>query len=155
CCGSRAEIEASLGAGAHDNRTAGQRGMAMRFLLLLLIALICCGAVAVAVLAWRTGRVRLETPLAAGPPSLPGRPRSAPVGLEMFPDPNAQGTSSEVFIDQRFFDADIFNTAIAFTGPIRDPRSLESLREAVRGRGRRGIAALRKQYDSLGGQAGS
>ena len=33
--------------------------------------------------------------------------------------------------------------------PIRDRGSLPELREAVRGRGRRGISALRAQYDQL------
>ena len=42
-----------------------------------------------------------------------------------------------------------YSTASPFTGPIRDPGSLQELREAVRGRGRRGIAALRAKYDEL------
>jgi hypothetical protein len=42
-----------------------------------------------------------------------------------------------------------YQTACRFMVPIRDPGSLQELREAIRGRGRRGITALRAQYDHL------
>src|SRR5262249_22737410 len=41
-----------------------------------------------------------------------------------------------------------FSTASRYTGAIHDPRSLQELREAIRGRGRRGIAALRAKHDA-------
>src|SRR4051812_27441210 len=127
----------------------GVRGVAMRFVLRFVFAGMCCAILAVGMIAWRTGlEGRGKTPQAVRGTS-EAATSAANIGLETFPDPNAPGTSAQVFIDQSFFDAVIFDTALPFTGPIRDARSLEELREAVRGRGRRGIAALRAQYDQL------
>jgi hypothetical protein len=42
-----------------------------------------------------------------------------------------------------------YEMAVRFAAPIRDPGSLQELRESVRGRGRRGIAALKKKYEQL------
>jgi hypothetical protein len=42
-----------------------------------------------------------------------------------------------------------FGVASQYTGTIHDPGSLQELREAVRGRGRRGIAALKARYEAL------
>jgi len=42
-----------------------------------------------------------------------------------------------------------YATAMRYMAPIRDPSSLEELREAVRGRGRRGLAVLRPKYEKL------
>jgi hypothetical protein len=66
-----------------------------------------------------------------------------------FPDPNAPQSSGRVFLKKSEFDGDIFETALPFMRPIHDPSSLEELRESRRGRGRRGIAALRAKYDQL------
>jgi hypothetical protein len=123
----------------------------MRTLIRFLVAAFCCALVAALAIGWVTiARDRSRTPGAIGqPPAAPAEPSIAHVGLETFPDPNAPGTSSEVFIDQTFVDGDIFTTALPFTGTIKDPGSLAELREAVRGRGRRGLAALRAQFDQL------
>ena len=51
-------------------------------------------------------------------------------------------------IQDRFEDGG-YKTAIAFATSIRDPGSLQQLRESVRGRGRRGITELRGLYDKL------
>ena len=66
-----------------------------------------------------------------------------------FPDPNAPGTSARVVVRRSEFDGDMFDTAVPFMGPIRDARSLDDLRESRRGRGRRGIAALRARFSQL------
>jgi FG-GAP-like repeat/ASPIC and UnbV len=50
----------------------------------------------------------------------------------------------EVALD-RFEDGG-YETAMRFMAPIRDPGSLQELREAVRGRSRRGISLLRADY---------
>ncbi len=68
--------------------------------------------------------------------------------LNTAPDPNAPDASAPV-VKRIDLDGDIFATVLPFTGPIRDPSSLEYLRESIRGRGRRGISALRAQYDQV------
>jgi hypothetical protein len=42
-----------------------------------------------------------------------------------------------------------YSVAMQYMTPLRDPGSLAELREAIRGRGRRGLAALRPKYDNL------
>src|SRR5262249_38806868 len=106
---------------------------AMRLGLRYVFAGLGCAGLAVGLFAWRNGLDRRgKSPESVRSASEASR-SAAPIGLETFPDPNAPGTSAQVFIDQSFFDAAIFDTALPFTGPIRDPRSLEELREAVRG----------------------
>ncbi|MHB1560339.1 MAG: CRTAC1 family protein [Isosphaeraceae bacterium] len=51
-------------------------------------------------------------------------------------------------IPSRFEDGG-YETAVRHAAPIRDPGSLQELRESVRGRGRRGIAALKKEFEQL------
>ncbi len=51
-------------------------------------------------------------------------------------------------IPSRFEDGG-YETAVRYAAPIRDPASLQELRESVRGRGRRGIAALKKEFEQL------
>ena len=48
------------------------------------------------------------------------------------------------------FEDNIFSVMLPYTGTIRDINSLQELREAIRGRGRRTLADLRAQYDRLG-----
>jgi hypothetical protein len=60
-----------------------------------------------------------------------------------------QDEPPEFHVIQQEFEDGGLGTASPFTGLIRDPRSLQELREAVRGRGRRGIAALRTKHDQL------
>ena len=70
--------------------------------------------------------------------------------FETYPDPNAPGTSKRVSLGGVPFDYDIFGVMLPYTGTIRDTNSLQELREAIRGRGRRALADLRAQYDHLG-----
>ena len=42
-----------------------------------------------------------------------------------------------------------YDAAVRFTAPIRDPESLQELRESVRGRGRRGIRDLKAKFERL------
>ncbi len=111
----------------------------------MVIAGICVVAIALGAYVWKKGSIVPGT-ISNGPEPAATK-RSFPAvrpGLESFPDPNAPETDSRVFIDSNAFDQFIFGTALAFTGPIRDAGSLEEVREAVRGRGRRGLAALRR-----------
>jgi tetratricopeptide (TPR) repeat protein len=126
----------------------------MRLALRIILAGIGCVAIAAGVVAWLTGAERWgrARPIARGPAkaSTPARPAAAEdAGRETFPDPNAPGTSARVFVERVEFEADLLPTVLSFTGPIRDPSSLQDLREAIRGRSRRGIAALREQADRL------
>jgi hypothetical protein len=68
---------------------------------------------------------------------------------EYYPDPNSPGTSARVFIDRREIDSDVAATMFFYKGTIRDTNSLQELRDALRGRGRRGLADLRRQFDQL------
>jgi hypothetical protein len=109
----------------------------------------CCVAIALVAVAritgldwWGTtqGRVRNATDASAP---------VANIRLKTAPDPNAPGTSARVIVKKSDFDGDIFATVLPFTSLIHDASSLDDLRESIRGRGRRGIAALRRQYDQL------
>jgi len=53
------------------------------------------------------------------------------------------------FLAYQPFEDGGFSVAYRHMAPIRDLGSLDELREAVRGRGRRAISALRAQYDQL------
>jgi hypothetical protein len=121
----------------------------MRLAMGIVLAGICGIAIALGVSVWNRGSTASgkisPSPRAAPDVSTP----AARSGLESFADPNAPETAAQVFIDRNAFDQFIFSTALAFTGPIRDASSLEEVREAVRGRGRRGLATLRAQYDQL------
>ncbi len=86
----------------------------------------------------------------------PNLPRTDPVPVaevtshaETFPDPNAPGTAARIFVERTEFDSDISATAAPFAGVVRNHQSLDELRDALRGQGRRGIAALRAKYDQL------
>jgi len=70
--------------------------------------------------------------------------------FEACPDPNAPGTSKRVSLGGVPFDYDIFGVMLPYAGTIRDTNSLQELREAIRGRGRRALADLQAQYDHLG-----
>jgi hypothetical protein len=117
-----------------------------------------CAALAAGLVAWFSGAERTgtagstsQTPTKVTP-SAPARPAGAEAidtGLATFPDPNAPGTSARVFLEPGLSDSDIFRTAGEFTGQVHDDASIQERREAIRGRGRRGIAALRAKHDGL------
>jgi tetratricopeptide (TPR) repeat protein len=62
---------------------------------------------------------------------------------------DGQKRTGVYYIAQDTFEDGGFSAAFRFQAPIRDLGSLDELREAVRGRGRRGISALKGQYDQL------
>ncbi len=70
-------------------------------------------------------------------------------GVEVFPDPNAPGTSSMVFVDPLLFEDDISGTALRFTGLVRNERSIRDRSEAILGRVSRGLTALREENRRL------
>ncbi len=110
---------------------------------------ISCVAVAISVVGWMTGLNGWWEPAPAAITSSAASEPVRHIGIQKFPDPNAPGTRRQVFAGQGFPDTGIFETAYPYTGTIRDTNSLDELREAVRGRGRRGLIALRTQYDQL------
>ena len=124
----------------------------MRSVFRVVLVGACCVAVALGVITWITGldwRGAVLPGVSSVSSNSDVSTQVAETGLETFPDSNAPGTSARVFVDRSFFDSDIFDTALPFTAPIRDPTSLHELRESIRGRGRRGIVALRAQFDQL------
>ncbi len=131
----------------------------MRFVLRVVLVGIVCITIAGGIVAWLagfdgwrnalgsfSGRSNVES--AAARNSKVSAPETD-TKVEAFPDPNAPGTRAYVYVDQSSFDGDIAATAFPYTGSIHDPRSLDELRQAVRGRGRRGLTAFRDQYDRL------
>jgi FG-GAP-like repeat/ASPIC and UnbV len=131
----------------------------MRFALRVVLVGIACLTVAGGAVAWITGfdgwgkgLWSLSGASKVGSASADISTGSTPEPnskVEVFPDPNAPGTRAYVFVDRGSFDGDIAPTAFAYTGSIRDPRSLDELRQAFRGRGRRGLTAFRAEYDRL------
>ncbi len=131
----------------------------MRFVLRVVLVGIVCIGIAGGVVAWMagldgwskglwsfSGASKIESTSARNSKVSAPETNSK---LETFPDPNAPGTRAYVFIDRGSFDGDIAATSFPYTGSIHDPRSLDELRQAVRGRGRRGLTAYREQYDRL------
>jgi hypothetical protein len=121
----------------------------MRFAIRIAGVGFSCVAVALGVVAWMTGLNWW--------PKTPEGTRSVPdviaartdSDVRTFPDANAPGTGRQIFIDRGLIEDEIVDTALAYTGSVRDPKSLEEMREAIRGRGRRGIADLRSKYERL------
>jgi len=62
---------------------------------------------------------------------------------------DAWGRPSVYDVELDKFEDGGYATAVQFMAPIRDLGSLQEVREAVRGRGRRGISTLRAKYDQL------
>ena len=121
----------------------------MRGAVRILAIGICCLAIAAGTVFWIAGvggskSAPGATSEVAGSPTEDVGPTK-----EAFPDPNAPGTSALVYIEPGEFDADIASTAYAYTGTVHDYNSLDDLREALRGRGRRGLTDLRTQFEQL------
>jgi len=131
----------------------------MRFVLRIFIVGVLCLAIATGAVAWIVGLdgrgIGLHSfcgtseadSAAAKEMDLPAPERNS--AMEAFPDPNARGTPSYVYIARHILDGEIMSTAFAHTGTIHDPRSLDELRQAVRVRVRRGLIAFRDRYDRL------
>jgi FG-GAP-like repeat/ASPIC and UnbV len=113
----------------------------MRMLIRALLIGALCLAAAWGAVAWLTDR---------GPSSgrRTDRPRGGPSASRAPAESKADGPPRFDVVAKEFEDGG-FSTASRYTGAIRDPRSLQELREAIRGRGRRGIAALRAKHDAL------
>ncbi len=113
-----------------------------------LIVLFCIGVAA--------GAVIWVLDLAPGASRQAGRPRHSNEpgetpgrSLETAVSAGAQKRSVvyDIILDK--FEDGGYATAIQFMAPIRDLGSLQELREAVRGRGRRGISTVRAQLEQL------
>jgi hypothetical protein len=107
-----------------------------------LAGVICIGAAVVAGF-W------MLRPNPSAEPSRPEPPRGLDAAKTSPTAAGAQGKAASYDIVLETFEDGGYKTAMPFMAPIRDPRSLQELRESVRGRGRRGIAALRAEYDKL------
>jgi hypothetical protein len=108
----------------------------MRMLIRSVLIGLLCVAVAWGAVAWLSSRDSVATRRS----DQPRAGHAAGTGAEL---------PAEFHVIAKEFEDGGFSTASPFTGPIRDPGSLQELREAIRGRGRRGIAALRAKYDGL------
>ena len=109
----------------------------MRVTLRILAIGICCLGVAAGTVTWIAGLGSPKT--APGATSATGAPRSENTGANRvtFPDPNAPGTGAQIYVEQGDFDIGVGSVAYSYTGKVKDHNSLDELREAVRGRGRR------------------
>ncbi len=89
----------------------------------------------------RFGRRPSEEGISIGPRADRGQ------SIEEKSSTEPQSVSYEMTLD-RFEDGG-YETAIRFSTRILHPESLQELRESVRGRGRRGIAVLKKRYEEM------
>ncbi len=116
----------------------------------IILAGSCCAAIALVAGAWiKSSDRHIRTPKHGDGKSAGASLSADGTHPNTFPDPNAPGTTARVVVRRSEFDGDMFDTAVPFMGPIRDARSLDDLRESRRGRGRRGIAALRARFSQL------
>ncbi len=119
----------------------------MRSLVRILLVSLFCAAVAAGVIVW----VLDLTPWTASRTDRTGRSRQAIKAVRDGQDTSVGNESRgrKVVYDLVLatFEDGGYGTAMKYMAPIRDPNSLQELREAVRGRGRRGLAVLRPKYD--------
>ncbi len=122
----------------------------MRLLIRALLAGLFCVAAAWGVVSWLASRdsVTGQRPRDRARFSQ-GATRTSRAGKEVSRAPGEQEEPAEFHVIREEFEDGGFGAASPFTGPVRDPRSLQELREAIRGRGRRGIAALRVKYNGF------
>ncbi len=123
----------------------------MRRAFRVLFAGLLCVGIAIGAVSWVTGGtdwLRIAALSQGGALPASNSQMESPL-VSWYPDPNAPGTASQICIDRRPLDRFISVYAFSYKGTIKDPSSLGDLREAIRVRGRRGIAALRETYDKL------
>jgi hypothetical protein len=118
----------------------------MRSLIRVFLAGLLCAVVAAGAAVWllslgsRASRLPHSEVL---PRASEGREAAASKSAE----PKGRPVVYDIVLDK--FEDGGYSTAIGFMAPIRDRASLAEIRESVRGRGRRGISALRAKYDQL------
>jgi FG-GAP-like repeat/ASPIC and UnbV len=118
----------------------------VRLLVRILFASLFCAGVAAGVIVWvldlkpwsvsRTDQTRRTKPVKGA------------VRDDSY-DNESRGRKAVFDVVLATFEDGGYRTAMEYMAPIRDPNSLQDLREAVRGRGRRGLAVLRPKYDKL------
>jgi FG-GAP-like repeat/ASPIC and UnbV len=110
-----------------------------------LVVLFCVGVAACAVI-WLLGLPSSQT----GGPRRFNEPRGASQrGVETAASTEAKKRAVVYDIVLDKFEDGGYAIAAPFMVPVRDPGSLQELREAVRGRGRRGISTLRARLEQL------
>ena len=121
----------------------------MRVLVGTFLTGIFCVATALGVVTWLTTsdggtKRRPDRPRVSEPDA-----RASAAGRNSPGSADERGQRAELEIIRDEFEDGGDGTASPVHGPDPRPGSLEELREAVRGRGRRGIAALWAKYDDL------
>jgi tetratricopeptide (TPR) repeat protein len=121
----------------------------MRPLIRVFLAILFCVGIAAGAVTWLLDLA----PVAWRRTERPGHSserRAAVRGGQQTLPPNPVSEWPEVFdiVLEKFEDGG-YKTANAHMAPIRDLLSLQELREAVRGRGRRAISQVRSQYEKL------
>ncbi len=144
--------------------TAGEWGRMRQVLRIILVGLGCV-AVAAMVVSWLTdigstakGRRAAATPNAKATPSSRGVGKSSRAGAaqpaavaasrESFPDPNAPGTSSRVYLDRSEIDQGIYRAVLSFA-QARADRSFQELRQSLNSRASESLALLTAEHDRL------
>jgi hypothetical protein len=138
----------------------------MRLGIRIVLAGLGCLVIATAAVSWLTGTVSIaEAHRAAATPKARDTPssrsagtslRAAPVqaaavgaaSCETFPDPNAPGTSSRVYLERSEIDEGIYCAVISFA-PARADRTLEELSESLKSRAARSLAVLTAAHERL------
>ncbi len=120
----------------------------MKLIRVSLVVMFCVGAAAGAVvwlldLAPGTSRHAGRPRQSNEPGRTPGRSLETSGSLEV----QKKAAVYDIVFDK--FEDGGYTTATQFMAPIRDLGSLQELREAVRGRGRRGISTVRAQLEQL------
>jgi hypothetical protein len=131
----------------------------MGLLLRVVVVGACCALAAFGVVMWVT---RADQTRSVHPPGTESQTDIAPssgsaseeppaTDRETFPDPNAPGTKSTVFVDTSIFEGDLFATAGRYSGPVRpDSTSLKERIDSILARAPRGIADVRGRIEKLG-----
>ena len=122
----------------------------MRLRIRVVLAGLFCMATACSVVSWLASGNSVTRQRPSHRARSRGARQRTAAGEAAQQDLGKQEARPEFYVVRAEFEDGGFGTAFPFTGPIRDPGSLQELREAVRGRGRRGIAALRAKYNRLG-----